>query len=282
MVTIFKVDFKPFRRLKGGSGSTKSSKPSEVTKSTASDATHADASHEASSLQLSSLINELNDEKKLRTKVENELLQLKNKLKNVQSTLSRTAIQLDKIQSQTREFNQVTDEELKGMATQLQYNVRNFAIQYFSEPPSPDQFKPKGTRGAQSQTTQPEAIRKLHTWRARTAKLVFEYPSDNDEAWNLGSKENIINEIQLVLSSLSKETYDGELHSVLGHAIDMDRVISSQVAKISWRLPNEVHGEASEGMPGQELSAVTCPDMIKRGKSNGEDFGLEYVLLSGK
>lgn len=62
----------------------------------------------------------------------------------------------------------------------------------------------------------------------------------------------------------------------------MDRVISSQVAKVSWRLPNEEeHEKIPEALPGQEQSVVICPDMLKRGKSNGEDFELEFVLLPG-
>lgn len=85
---------------------------------------------------LASLTTQLNDEKKWRAKAENELLQVQNKLKAIHFKWKKAASELDKVLSRTRAFNQVTDEELKEMALQLRYNIRNFAIQYFSEPSS--------------------------------------------------------------------------------------------------------------------------------------------------
>lgn len=118
----------------------------EVIKSNASDTSPADASREEPSLPVSSLIDQLNDERKLRAEAETQLLQLKPKLRAFQLKWKRTARELDELQSQALEFNQLTDEELKDMTTQLRYNIRNFALQYFSDPPSPDRFTPKGSK----------------------------------------------------------------------------------------------------------------------------------------
>ncbi|KAI1104917.1 hypothetical protein F4804DRAFT_170549 [Jackrogersella minutella] len=83
---------------------------------------------------IDSLNNELKQEHESRIKSENEARQLSNKLKNVQIKWKRTANKLDQILSRAQGFPQVTDEELKSMTRQLQYNIQNLAIQYFSEP----------------------------------------------------------------------------------------------------------------------------------------------------
>ncbi|KAI1758899.1 hypothetical protein GGR53DRAFT_515554 [Hypoxylon sp. FL1150] len=290
---------------------------------------------------ITSLTTQLNDEKRSRARAESELLQVKSKLKAIQLKWKKTATHLDKVLSQARGFNQVTDEELKEMAMQLQYNIRNFAIQYFSESSSPppqalerDSYEGHIPKYCEPYMKQPEqypllvehflwrvltdhiferflwagassqalgnlwglfvyskgnefqtleTIQKLHTWRATTTGMVLECPSDNDTLCNAEMKERIVVNIQQVLNALSDKDYDDELHNILDAAIKMDRVICSQVARVSWRFENTSYTEHGLKLepPEQGGVMVAYPAIVKRGKSNGEDFELESVLLPG-
>ncbi|KAI1771009.1 hypothetical protein F4818DRAFT_430879 [Hypoxylon cercidicola] len=299
-------------------------------------------SPEEPSPTVSSLTNELNDEKKLRAEAEKEVLELKDRLTAARMKWKQAARELDEARSQNQRFNQVTDDELKSMAEQLRYTIRNFAIQYFSKPPSPQQFvlkrhkydaylpsTPNSHRlylkrpehcpllierfiwrvlinhiferflwagdfspaldnlwyllrygkGDSPQTT-PESAQKLHMWLATTAELI---PSEKRLSVNLAKKQEVVHEIQLVLNPLSSETYDQELDDILGAAIIIDQVVSSQAAKVSWefrKLSDEEYGK--QVLSDRERLMVTCPAMVKQGKSNGEDFEVECVLLSSQ
>ncbi|KAI2471961.1 hypothetical protein F4781DRAFT_64783 [Annulohypoxylon bovei var. microspora] len=125
------------------------------------------------------------------------------------------------------------------------------------------------------------AIQKLHAWRATTTGLVCESLTDEDVAYDLCEKENIMYGIHTVLDPLFNETYDAELANLLDEAIKLDKVISSQAAMVSWKF-NKPPSEKLPGKPAllnMEEMVVVCPAMIKRGKSNGEDFDDESVLL---
>ncbi|OTA85465.1 hypothetical protein M434DRAFT_36145 [Hypoxylon sp. CO27-5] len=126
-----------------------------------------------------------------------------------------------------------------------------------------------------------QQILALHPRPATTTSLVLAYIKEGDKTSSLHEKRMIIGEMKTVLNSLTDEVYEAELDSILDAAINLDKVISSQIAKISWdfqRLRDEehVHREASSDM---EDMVIVSPAMIKRGRSNGEDFDIEYVLL---
>ncbi|KAI1414509.1 hypothetical protein F5Y13DRAFT_188173 [Hypoxylon sp. FL1857] len=127
----------------------------------------------------------------------------------------------------------------------------------------------------------PAIIQRLETWRATTAGLVLNCMNEEDTTRNLQDKEDIMQDLQLVLNSLSRKPYENELDRILDAAIDLDKIISSQAAKVSWefkRSPEEEHAQR-QSLPETEEVVVVRPAMIKRGKSNGEDFDVENELL---
>ncbi|KAF2826646.1 hypothetical protein CC86DRAFT_466502 [Ophiobolus disseminans] len=58
--------------------------------------------------------------------------QLEDDLKNIRILWKRTAKELNGVRTQGQGFYQITDNYLQGLITQLRYNIRSFAIQYFS------------------------------------------------------------------------------------------------------------------------------------------------------
>ncbi|KAI1451649.1 hypothetical protein F4805DRAFT_450662 [Annulohypoxylon moriforme] len=291
---------------------------------------------------IDSLAQDLEREHQARVKAEDETRQLNSKLKTAQTKWKRTANKLDQVLSQSQGFSQVTDEELKQMALQLHYNIRDFAIQYFSEPLSygkpetklrfesylPANFmlylrKPDNCpkviqafmwnvlkakifdrfrwAGCVSQSfdklwyqvilgipkdEKTYAVRqKIHTWRATTATLVSETLTEMDFHSTQKMKNIIAREIKAVLKLIvSKESYDTEVDSIIDQAIKLDKVISSQVAMVSWKFERSPNEEHTENPPPSDMGnmVVVCPAMLKRGKSNGEDFDVEAVLLPGE
>ncbi|KAI0112711.1 hypothetical protein F4776DRAFT_674232 [Hypoxylon sp. NC0597] len=291
------------------------------------------------SARIDSLEHDLEQEQQSRVKAESEVQQLSHKLKTVQNKWKRTASELDRVLSQAQVFNPVTDEELISMARQLQYNIRGFSIQYFSEPllrsrfglkPNYAEYLPEhydaylrypenfllvvqsfvwhvlasevfdrfvwaggASEGfdnlwdhiAHARIRESQKIcmttRKLHAWRATTTGLVLDHLNESDVSINQKSKAAIMHEIQMVLNKLSKQDYKSELDSILDEAINLDKVISSQAAKISWRFLEPQDGKYARKklLSTNEGRVVVCPAMVKRGKSNGEDFDGESVLL---
>ncbi|KAI1214572.1 uncharacterized protein F4807DRAFT_403794 [Annulohypoxylon truncatum] len=288
---------------------------------------------------IDTLTRELEKEHQARVQAENETRQLNSKLKSIQIKWKRTANKLDQILSQSQGFSQVTDEELKEMALQLRYNIRNFAIQYFGDPVGyrraetyPDYvyylpeyyelyltrpenyptvvqaflwdvltykifnrfrwagcmsssfntfwsrlFIRRNTNDTMAHTTG----QKLHAWRATTANLASECLTEKDLSNIQQIKDAIIHRIHEVLKLLSNGTYDGDVGSIIDDAIKLDKMISSQVAMVSWEFGKTLDDGSTENPPRSDMGdiVVVCPAMLKRGKSNGEDFDVQSVLL---
>ncbi|KAB8067987.1 hypothetical protein BDV29DRAFT_162829 [Aspergillus leporis] len=82
---------------------------------------------------------------------------------------------------------------------------------------------------------------------------------------------------------------------ILDGAIDLDREISSQVARIEWVLPSpeglKFYSSMMAFMKGEqvpntsadtEVCVVVCLAMMKRGRSTGEEFQTENLLIPMK
>ncbi|KAI0883272.1 uncharacterized protein GGS22DRAFT_168313 [Annulohypoxylon maeteangense] len=280
---------------------------------------------------IDSLAHSTEQEYQARTKAENEIQQLNSKLKAMQTKWKRTANQLDQMLSQSQGFNKVTDEEFKDMALQLQYNIRNFAIQYFSDPAKgsgiqvrsfllnhmPKDFKlylksrencPAiiqafiwkmltvfifnkflwagcASRGFsqlwQQLNFERTGDQKLHMWRATTATLTSQSMTEKDLSHNQQTKDRVLHDILEITKALSDQAYDSEVSSIIDDAIKLDKIISLQVAGVSWNFQDdrdEIHAKTRHA-PDMGSMVVVFPAMLKRGKSNGEDFDVEYVLL---
>jgi hypothetical protein len=86
-----------------------------------------------------------------------------------------------------------------------------------------------------------------------------------------------------------------ELYDIFDQAINLDEEISKQVASVRWEFPvsedlsdgsllfDEKRMTAERGQSRRtqatEVRLVVAPAMIKRGKSTGEDFGTENILV---
>ncbi|KAI1092294.1 hypothetical protein F5B19DRAFT_211544 [Rostrohypoxylon terebratum] len=285
---------------------------------------------------IEALKQELEQERQACIRVENEL---NDKLESIKTKWKRAANELDQIRSKPRDFVPVTDEELKNMVTQLRYNIRSFAIQYFSDRPGyiraekdpvfaayiprllkscleqPETYpslvqafiwvvietqifnrgrwagciakdysnlwKYLDFRRAQDYTKSHKDQQNLLIWRARTAILVSASLTEEDHTHARQVKDAIVRETLAVLKLLSDEDYGDEIGNILDDAIRLDKVINSQAAKISWDFGPPPGGDSAEDSPLPEDGemVVVFPAMIKRGKSNGEDFDIRSVLL---
>lgn len=133
----------------------------------------------------------------------------------------------------------------------------------------------------------PETIRKSQMWRASTTDLVLDHLGGAEMSGHTEKKrEELIDDIRKVLdpfSSSHDDAYNGALSNILDAAVNLDKTISTQVARIYWafreKTDREHHAEEHHRAHNEKGIVVVCPAMLKRGKSNGEEFDVETVLL---
>ncbi|CAK7210983.1 hypothetical protein SCUCBS95973_000976 [Sporothrix curviconia] len=143
----------------------------------------------------------------------------------------------------------------------------------------------------------PEAERRFYTWRATTAKLVSERPGIMVRD-NLRNKlvEEICATIEPYVRS-NDGSHTGELLSIVNKAIEFDRDTSQQASRLEWVF-SRTPGQKEVGEPVRfnsavmdiqkweddpteqsEVLLVVAPGLRKRGRSNGEDYAVETMLL---
>ncbi|KAK4215400.1 hypothetical protein QBC37DRAFT_481483 [Rhypophila decipiens] len=145
------------------------------------------------------------------------------------------------------------------------------------------------------------AERKFQIWSASTAALLIELDHNQQ-----GSSDNIISPLNIEDTDLLKGTLaflaeiptpcdphglKQDLCQILQEAIDIDKEISGQVARIEWdfraghtnmKFDPQYMVAAKEYGSAEAIDDVRlaiAPRMIKRGKSNGDDFETEYQLV---
>lgn len=142
-----------------------------------------------------------------------------------------------------------------------------------------------------------EAKRKLQMWRANTTTLLLDsMKSDqaNDHEshrkW-IGNKVLDIYELLRPFSKSKRKDLIDQLSHLVDEALDLDKVISKQVAEVSWDFGlQKGSGQSNQDLmelqqsnqqtsDGGNVLLVSAPGMIKRGKSTGEDFGVANILL---
>ena len=143
----------------------------------------------------------------------------------------------------------------------------------------------------------PEAERRFYTWRANTAKLVSERPDSIqcDSLCNI-LVEDICSTIEPYLR-YNDGSHTEELCNIVNKAIDFDRDTSQQASRLEWvfcRKPGQMDvGEPvrfnsavmdireweDEPTEQSEVLLVVAPGLRKRGRSNGEDYSVETMLL---
>ncbi|KAL2808091.1 hypothetical protein BJX63DRAFT_410501 [Aspergillus granulosus] len=143
----------------------------------------------------------------------------------------------------------------------------------------------------------PEEERKFQTWIASTTALVV-------DALNTPGKSRSTETRAEALAIKVRETidpflviedggYEQELNRILDEALKLDKEICRQIARIEWVFPplaQEIPfdpvsmrlgtGEvAPKSAEPQIVRLVVCPGMKKRGRSTGEDFKVETLLV---
>ena len=112
-----------------------------------------------------------------------------------------------------------------------------------------------------------------------------------------GDRRFLDNEVKsickyLILFSKSKDRdLNGQVFDIVKEAVELDKLISKQVAELQWLTleRNESRHLNAETMnveqgkkptdASQSVFLVLAPGLIKRGKSTGEDFDVQYILL---
>ena len=95
------------------------------------------------------------------------------------------------------------------------------------------------------------------------------------------------------LAPLTRSKYEGfetQVFDIINEALDLDQLFSKQVADIYWDMGNAEPGSFSEAfmelqqgekrtVDGQQVQLVVAPGLNKRGKSTGESYEIESMLL---
>jgi len=151
-----------------------------------------------------------------------------------------------------------------------------------------------------SKDRDPEAERKFQQWSASTAALltaaISATGSPRDREVSIDSKKEILDGIRDTIrpfrKSSSSEGFSHELSRIIGDAVAFDKEVSRQLARVEWVFgtdnnpgmafdPRIMKLEKGQKQPAaaRDVCLVIQPGMVKRGKSSGEDYGTEIVLL---
>lgn len=144
--------------------------------------------------------------------------------------------------------------------------------------------------------------RKFQIWNASTTALLVELADKNSYGPRgspyAGSKVEdslVFKETwkifkQIPASSDTRGLNEG-LCQILREAIALDKEINRQVARIEWNFgvtwppmkfdPKSMTATKEQGGPAttDEVRLVIAPRLVKRGKSTGDDFGIENQLM---
>lgn len=142
-----------------------------------------------------------------------------------------------------------------------------------------------------------EAKRKFQMWRANKTTLLLDsmkfdqaYDHESHRKWVKEKVRDIYELLGPFSKSKGKDLKD-QLFRLVDEALDLDKVISKQVAEVIWDFGLQKRsGQFNQGLmelqqSNQQTSdcenvlLVSAPAMIKRGKSTGKDFDVENILL---
>ncbi|RTE75132.1 hypothetical protein BHE90_010412 [Fusarium euwallaceae] len=150
-----------------------------------------------------------------------------------------------------------------------------------------------------SKRSEPEAERKFQTWSATTIGLLLDAQSPEEQSQIQQGMEDetarivgcLLNTLEAMVKFEEQEAEDG-LTSIISEAYVVGKEISRQTARITWMFDLEkepetpqLGAETMELESGQhvkktqEVSWVVAPGVMKRGKSTGEGFDHEEMLL---
>ncbi|KAJ5655025.1 hypothetical protein N7490_002028 [Penicillium lividum] len=138
-----------------------------------------------------------------------------------------------------------------------------------------------------------EVKRKKITWRADTTNMVLEgldesthETGDSQQEFVSAKAQKLAGLLEPIVCRDKRSLYD-PLVKLLDESLELDLVLSQQVAMWSWKFPNrlpcqfdkEMHALIHKRQHGQiyEIQLVLAPALTKRGKSSGDGFFDQYV-----
>jgi hypothetical protein len=148
-----------------------------------------------------------------------------------------------------------------------------------------------------SEERDPEAERKFQVWNATTTGLLLEANArmgPQAEKNQSEEKEWFIAKIFETIGPFLRARGDHvqQLGRIIDDALALDREISRQVARVEWVFPNsgteklmfdpetmKLEKGEKASKDNQNVLLVVAPGMKKRGKSTGDDFKDESLLI---
>lgn len=142
-------------------------------------------------------------------------------------------------------------------------------------------------------------IQTFQTWSAATTKLIHESQKRDGLAWSdsrtKGKLGHLVNDIYESIEPYYTTTHDGltkAIRDILNQAIALDESLSEQLAQFQWEFPGPqaghfdadrmqlADGEVAAYLDGpMQISIFICPGIIRRGRSSGEEFGKDQLLI---
>ena len=117
---------------------------------------------------------------------------------------------------------------------------------------------------------------------------------DREEAQDMsGTLKERAQDLCAQLAPLTKSKYGrfrAQIFDIIKEALDLDQLLSKQVAEICWTFGADEPGGFNEAsmelqqaekraVDGQQVQLVVAPGLIKRGRSTGEDYETTSILL---
>ncbi|KAI0376359.1 hypothetical protein F5Y04DRAFT_212829 [Hypomontagnella monticulosa] len=136
-----------------------------------------------------------------------------------------------------------------------------------------------------------QAQRKYHIWKANTTALLVESMGldqqngrKSRELFAVEKAKEIVKYIHPYSISKDKHLING-ITDIILEALELDLQISQQAARIDWIYDIDQARRFDpkymdlEGETGEYVCLFVAPALVKRGKSNGEDFDVTNCLL---
>lgn len=145
---------------------------------------------------------------------------------------------------------------------------------------------------ARNQDISVKAYQRLELWRAETTEMVLEFIASSKEAESK-LHERISNLCDYICESIEQFTTSpdirAEVMNILQRAVDIDKTIRRQAARVTWRYCDPSSPFRSQQMSltsgetnaeeNQPVLMIVAPGLAKRGKSTGVDFDKETLLV---
>ncbi|RBR20115.1 uncharacterized protein FIESC28_05394 [Fusarium coffeatum] len=139
--------------------------------------------------------------------------------------------------------------------------------------------------GTQLSRQESEAERKFHTWRATTTGLFLEHINTEKVDSYIRQRasqhaQEVINALHNLIDIEEVNEFKDQLATIIYEAFELDREVSRQSACVTWQFRQTQHEKTSgQTQKHGNVGLVISPAVLKRGKSTGECFDQEMILL---